>query len=71
MQYYYYDVSGDQIEFNGQVAGPAPDFKLYEQSFGGDIYYKTKEGKISEVILESSSKDISRKTLNLFLSSIK
>lgn len=73
MAHFYYDVVGKEIdEFNGEVHGPSPDFKHYQnKSFGvEEIYYKVVDEKVTEVICEGLSEKSARKAVKEFLSNL-
>lgn len=53
--FYSYEIAGKKIDdYNGEVSGISSDFHHYEKSFGeAEIYYKSKDGNVVEVICES------------------
>ena len=73
MKHYYYDIQNNKIdEYNGEVAGTSDEFHHYdEKSFGvEEIYYKTADGKVVEIICEAFSEANARKAVTDFLDNL-
>jgi len=73
MKFHYYDIVDNKIDkYHGEVAGIFSDLHKYNgMSFGeAEIYYKTANGKITEVICQAFSESSARKAVNSLLDSV-
>jgi hypothetical protein len=70
MKYFHYTITdGDITQFTGEVSAVPGDFIESEITLLGEsVYYKTVNGKMTEVIGEAIHEDVARQRVEEFLS---
>lgn len=72
MKFYQFDIQNNKIdEYNGEVSGISHEYHQYIKSFGvEEVYYKTKNGIVTDIICEAFSEKTAIEAVNSFLSSL-
>ncbi len=73
MKHYSFSIANNHIEeYEGEVSGTSSEYKHYkEKSFGvEEIYYKTVNGKITDIICEAFDLNSAKKATSDFLSNL-
>jgi hypothetical protein len=70
MKYFWYSITDDEIkDFLGEVSARSAGFIKSAESLGGvNVYYKSKDGKLIEVIGEAIHEQAARRRIEEFLS---